>query len=321
MRSKTLRGAARNPGRIALAFAAIYILWGTTYLAIAVGVQTIPPFLLMGVRSAAGGLVLVAWARAARARWPAVRTWLWAAICGLLFFVGCHGVLAFAEQRVPSGMAAVLLATIPFWLVILNFVFPGERPPRVATLAALIPGLAGVAFIAWRQLEHARGGFGVVYVLMVLGAAASWALGSHVSQRQLQGTSAIMRSGLELAIGGLVLVAMSGVSGELQTFNPAKVSAASVAALAYLTVAGTLVAFAAYIWLLDQVSEALVATYTFVNPVIAVLVGWLVLGERPTKGLFLGAFLVIASIIGVLIVDRSPRRATTAAPQDPCTGE
>ena len=151
-------------------------------------------------------------------------------------------------------------------------------------LAALIPALAGVALVAWRQFEHARGGFGVVYVLMVLGAAASWVLGSHVSHRQLQGTSAILRSGLELAIGGLVLIAMSGLSGELQTFNPAKVSAASVGALAYLTFAGTVVAFAAYIWLFDQVSEALVATYTFVNPVIAVLVGWLVLGSARRRG-------------------------------------
>ncbi len=308
MISGTLQGATKNPGRIAAAFAAIYILWGTTYLAIAVGIQTIPPFLLMGVRSVAGGLVLVTWARADKTPWPAAWAWLWAAICGLLFFVGCHGVLAFAEQRVPSGMAAVLLATIPFWLVILIFVFPGERAPRVVTLAALIPGLAGVAFIAWRQLEHAQGGFGVVYVPLVLGAAASWALGSHVSHRQLQGTPAIMRSGLELAIGGLVLVAMSGLSGELQMFNPAKVSAASVAALAYLTlpapswrlrpIFGCSIRFRR-LWL-RHIRSSIRS-----SPCSSAGSRW---GERPTKALFLGAILVIASIIGVLLFSRSPPR-------------
>src|SRR5271166_6646395 len=109
------KGADSTRAGVVAAFAAIYILWGTTYLAIAIGVQTIPPFLLMGVRSVAGGLVLVAWAKAIQTPWPPARTWAWAALCGFLFFVGCHGVLALAEQRVPSGLAAVLLATIPFW--------------------------------------------------------------------------------------------------------------------------------------------------------------------------------------------------------------
>ena len=293
---------------IIAAFAAIYGIWGTTYLAIAIGVQTIPPFLLMGVRSVAGGLVLVAWAKAIRTPWPPARTWLWAAICGLLFFVGCHGVLAFAEQRVPSGLAAVLLASIPFWLVMLNAIFPGERPTRIATLIALIPGLAGVAFIAWRQLEHEQGGFGLPYIALVLAAAFSWAAGSLVSQRHSETTSTVMLAGLELAIGGAVLLAVSFLSGDLRTFDPGTVSPASGMALAYLTFAGTVVGFASYIWLLDRVSETLVSTYTFVNPIIAVLVGWLVLGEQPTLSSLLGGTLVVGSIIAVLALDRSPLR-------------
>jgi drug/metabolite transporter (DMT)-like permease len=288
------------------AFAAIYILWGTTYLAVAVGVQSIPPFLLMCLRSIGGGLMLVAAAKAIQTPWPPGRTWIWAAISGLLFFVGCHGVLAFAQQRVPSGMAAILLATIPFWLAALNYLMPGKRPTRIVTLAALIPGLAGVAFIAWQQLEHAQGDFGAPYIFLLLGAAFSWAVGSLVSQRHSEPTSAIMLSGLELAIGGLVLLGISGLSGEFKAFDPGKVSVPSGLALAYLTLAGTVVAFAAYNWLLNQVSETLVATYTFVNPVIAVLAGWIVLGERLTMSVLLGGVLVIASIIGVLVLNRSP---------------
>lgn len=300
-------GAARTRAAIVAAFAATYLIWGTTYLAIAIGVQSIPPFLLMGVRSVAGGLILVAWAKAIRTPWPPAETLLWATLAGLLFFVGCHGVLAFAEQRVPSGTAAVLLATIPFWLVILNYAFPHERPTRVATLAALAPGLAGVAFIAWRQLEISRGEG--LSVLMILGGAVSWAVGSLISQRRLQATSATMLSGLELMIGGAALIAISTLSGELGSFEPAKVSEASALALAYLICAGSVVAFAAFVWLLTRVPQALAATYTFVNPVVAVLVGWIVLGERPTAALIVGAVLVIASIIAVLLVNRSPSGA------------
>jgi len=205
-------------------------------------------------------------------------------------------------------MAAVLLATIPFWLVILNFVFPAGRPTWAVTLAALTPGLAGVAFIAWRQAEAGKGGL-APYVLMLLGGAVSWAIGSLISQRRLQVTSAMMLSGLELVIGGGVLVVIRSLSGELANFEPSNVSVASAAALAYLIFAGTAVAFAAFVWLLSQVPEALVATYTFVNPVVAVLVGWLVLGERPTASLVVGALLVIASIIAVLLVNRAPPQA------------
>jgi drug/metabolite transporter (DMT)-like permease len=154
--------------RIVAAFAAIYLVWGSTYLAIALALPAIPPFTLMGSRSLVGGLILFGLARA-RGATIGLRDWLVGAACGLLFFVGCHGVLAVAEQRVPTGLASILLATIPFWTAIIGLVLPLDKPTRPRTLALLAPGFAGVALIAWRQLAGA--GASAVDILMLLGAS------------------------------------------------------------------------------------------------------------------------------------------------------
>src|SRR5450631_1707679 len=164
----------RKPLIIAAAFAAIYVLWGSTYLAVAVALHSFPPFLLMATRSLTGGLILLAIAWGTGASIGTVRTCIFAVLCGLLLFVGCHGVLAYAQQRVPSGLAAVLLATIPFWIAILSAVVPaGDRPPA-KRLLFLLPGFAGVGLIAWRQLES--GEANASDILILLGASASWAI-------------------------------------------------------------------------------------------------------------------------------------------------
>jgi drug/metabolite transporter (DMT)-like permease len=299
----------RKPLIIAAAFAAIYVLWGSTYLAVAVALHSFPPFLLMATRSLTGGLILLAIAWGTGASIGTVRTCIFAVLCGLLLFVGCHGVLAYAQQRVPSGLAAVLLATIPFWIAILSAVVPaGDRPPA-KRLLFLVPGFAGVGLIAWRQLES--GEANASDILILLGASASWAIGTMVSKLEPDPVSPLSFSGMQLIAGGLALFVISAVLGEFRSHDPWRSSVSSWAAWAYLTVAGTVIAFVAYTWLLKQVDATLVATYTFVNPIIAVLLGWAVLGERPTGWTLAGATLVLIAVGALLHLQRSPEGRKT----------
>jgi drug/metabolite transporter (DMT)-like permease len=276
------------------AFAAIYLLWGSTYFAIALGLKSIPPFLLMGLRSLGGGLILAA--LNGRGLIHASRSsWVNAAICGGLFFVGCHGVLAYAQQSVPSGIAAILLATIPFWILLIDFLYPQTRRPKAMTLAALLPGLAGVAIVAWQSAGHSN--VSVLPIILLLGASLSWAAGTVLSRRTSDHVSSTLSSGMQLSIGGAVLFTVSLASGELDNFSPRNVSATSFAAVAYLAIAGSVIGFAAFRWLLDNVSTSMVSTYIFVNPIIAVLLGTLVLGEPFSVAMLFGVLLVITSVI------------------------
>lgn len=291
------------------AFAAIYILWGSTYLAVAVALHSFPPFLLMATRSVAGGAVLLVIAWSIDGSLGTVRTWIFAGVCGLLLFVGCHGVLAYAQQRVPSGLAAVLLATIPFWIAILGAILPGGDRPPVKRLLFLVPGFAGVGLIAWRQLES--GEANASDILILLGASASWAIGTMISKLEPDPVSPLSFSGMQLIAGGLALFVLSVVFGEFRSLDPWRSSVSSLAAWAYLTVAGTVIAFLAYTWLLKQVDATLVATYTFVNPIIAVLLGWAFLAEKPTGWTLAGAALVLIAVGALLHAQISPegRRA------------
>ena len=289
------------------AFAAIYLLWGSTYLAIALGLKSIPPFLLMGIRSLGGGLVLIALNGRALTR-MSQRSWLNAAICGVLFFVGCHGVLAYAQQSVPSGVAAIVLATIPFWLLLIDFLYPQTRRPKVTTLAALLPGLAGVAIVAWQSARQAH--FSLLPIILLLGAALSWAVGTVWSRRTSNRESPTLAAGMQLSIGGVVLLAISLASGELEGLSPHHVSEVSFAAAIYLAIAGSVIGFTAFRWLLDNVSTFMVSTYIFVNPIIAVLLGTLVLGEPLSIAMLFAGLLVIVSVIVTW-------RAEQAAPSPP----
>jgi drug/metabolite transporter (DMT)-like permease len=296
--------------RIAAAFAAIYLVWGSTYLAIALALPAIPPFALMGSRSLVGGLILFAVARA-RGAVIGPRDWLVGGACGLLFFVGCHGVLAVAEQRVPSGLASILLATIPFWTVLIGLVLPLEKPTRPRSLALLAPGFAGVALIAWRELAGA--GPALADILMLLGASLSWALGTVVSERHSGETPANALAGMALITGGLVLLGLAVATGELRRVDPAGLMGVPGLAWAHLTLAGTVVTFGAYVWLLERVSPPLVGTYTFVNPIVAVALGWAVLGEAPTVEMLAGGALVLGSLVALLLLDHRPRSANRSA--------
>jgi drug/metabolite transporter (DMT)-like permease len=292
---------SRTQCGIAAGFAAIYVIWGSTYLALALALQSLPPYLLMAARCLIGGAILYGCSAVTGPVKPSWRTCVLAAVCGVLFFVGCHGVLADAQQRVPSGLAAILLATIPLWITLLQALVPGAERPTSRTIAWLFPGVAGVALIARREATSGASAVGAADVLLLLGASFSWAAGTFISERHSHAFPPMPLSGLELLAGGLVLLAISAARGELSALHLSAVSAVSMIGWIYLTLIGTVVAFAAFNWLLKHVSPTRVATYTFVNPVIAVLLGWAFLGETPTLWMLMGAILIIASVAGLLL--------------------
>jgi drug/metabolite transporter (DMT)-like permease len=303
--------------RLIAAFAAIYLIWGSTFLAVALGLQSIPPLLLMGARSVTAGAILLAIEQTRRSGFPHLQAWASAAVSGMLLFVGCHGTLAYAQQYVPSGLAAVMLATVPFWIVLLNAFAPTDARVKMLTFAGLLPGLAGVALIAWPQETREAATVDPLMLLLLLASAFFWAAGSLVSRRQQAFTSAIALSGMQLICGGAALLIGSGLAGELSRFSAQEVSATSWAGLSYLIGAGSVIGFTAYMWLLDHAPGPLVATYTFVNPIIAVILGWRFLGERPTPQMLVGSVLVIGSVVAVWRLNNRPlpRERTATADQ------
>jgi drug/metabolite transporter (DMT)-like permease len=299
--------------RLTAAFAAVYLIWGSTFLALTLGLQSIPPLLLMAARSITAGVLLLAIEQVRRPGLACGRAWASAAVSGMLLFVGCHGTLAYAQQYVPSGLAAVMLATVPFWIVLLNVFAPTDRRAKMLTFAGLLPGLAGVALIAWPGDPREIATVDPLMLLLLLGSAFFWAAGSLVSQRQQALTSAIALSGMQLVCGGAALLIGSGLTGELARFSLNDVSAISWAGLCYLILAGSVIGFTAYMWLLDHAPGPLVATYTFVNPIIAVILGWNFLGEQPTPQMLVGTVLVVGSVMAVWrLNNRTPRRERAA---------
>jgi drug/metabolite transporter (DMT)-like permease len=294
--------------KIAGAFAAIYLLWGGTYLAIALGLRSIPAFLLIASRSLLGGVVLllIAYFRAPGLRSPI--DWGRAAVGGTFLFIGCHGALAYAERQVPSGLAAVLLATIPFWIVLVNSVAVQSQP--VAKLLELLPGFGGVALIAWQDASSSTRPLSWTMILLLLASALSWALGTVYSQRRAADIPSDHLAAMQLVCGGAGLLAVSGLAGEWNGFALANVTPTSMAGMLYLALVGSVVGNTAYLWLLERMSAPIVATYTFVNPIIALLLGWWVLGEQITWTSLLAAALVVSSIIMLLALPY-PRQAAS----------
>jgi drug/metabolite transporter (DMT)-like permease len=305
---------SRRSALILACFLAIYLLWGSTYLAVALGLKSIPPFMLMGTRSIAGGIMLLGLSWREVADIPA-RAWANAAACGLLFFLGCHGVLAHAQQTVPSGIAAIMLATIPFWVVLLEFVMPSERRPTPGTLIALVPGFAGVALIALQNASDRP--IGTTAIALLLLSALSWAAGSLLSKRVSSNASSLSLAGIQLTAGGAALLLTSLGVGEFREFSPGAVTAPSVAALIYLIVAGSVLGFAAYHWLLDAVPTTQVTTYTFVNPVVAVILGWLFLQESLSFAMLIGGLMIVGSVAAVWRAESRARSDVIDRHRDP----
>jgi drug/metabolite transporter (DMT)-like permease len=295
--------------KVFLAFAAIYLIWGSTYLAIRVGLETVPPFFLGAARFLMAGCTLYAWLRLRGVAKPTMAQWRWALATGALMLVGGAGGVTWAEQRIPSGVASLLIATVPLWMTIIEAAVWRTRIGwRVALGLGL--GMAGVAVLlspTSREMYQVN----LIGAIVIVLAALSWSLGSLASRRANLPTSPAMTVATQMITAGAALLAISGSLGEWKTDLMSRlVAPQSIAAVLYLTVFGSIVGLVAYVWLLRQVSAAAVSTYAFVNPMVAVSLGGLVAGEPMGTEVFVAAALIISAV--VLIQSTAWRRREPA---------
>jgi drug/metabolite transporter (DMT)-like permease len=284
--------------KIALAFLAVYLCWGMTYLAMRVAVRDIPPHLMSGARFLVAGTLLYAWTRSRGVPAPSGAEWRAAAVIGAFLLLGGNATVAWAEQRVPSGLAAVLIAVAPIWMVGFEWA-RGGRQPEMRVLAGLLLGMLGVALLVYPNGHPAEGVDLWRAVLLVL-ASASWAWGSVVSKVSRLPASPFLATGMEMIAGGLVILIAAALAGQFGHFRPAQVSLDAVLAWSFLVIFGSLVGFTAYIWLLGATTIAKAGTYAYVNPIVAVFLGWAVLREPITARTLVAAVVIL---IGVALVN------------------
>lgn len=295
--------------RLAAALGALYLIWGSTYLAIRFAIDSLPPFLMAGVRFALAGAVLYAWSRSTGAPRPTRANWRAATLVGgCLLFAGNGGVV-WAEQRVESGVAALLVTAVPLWMALLDWLRTGRRPGwRVG--AGLLIGFAGVSV-----LVRPGAGGGTIDPLgagVLLVASFCWAWGSLASKRLPLPSSPLLTTAMEMLAGGGLLLLASLVAGEPGGFDPGAVTTRSLVALGYLIAFGSLVGFTAYIWLLRVAPPALVGTYAYVNPIVAVVLGWAFAGEPLTARTLVAAAIIVT---GVAVLSTARRKPEEAGPK------
>jgi drug/metabolite transporter (DMT)-like permease len=322
-----------NPSRpapstlaIACALGTLYLVWGSTYLAIAYVVETIPPFLGAGIRFALAGLLLLGFL-VIRDRWrrrrvdragllerPGWPEWRSAIIVGTLLLLGGNGMVMVAEQTVDSGIAAVMIATIPIWLTLFDALITRRAPSRLA-IGGLVVGLAGVAILLWPS-----GGVDAldpVGIGILLFASLSWAAGSLYARQAPLPRNGLLGSGMEQLTGGAVILLVSLALAEPARLDPATVSTESVLGLAFLVVFGSVLAFSAYVWLLDNVAVTTVATYAYVNPIVAVALGIFIRGESLSPRALLAAVLIIGAVVAMVSGRPRPAEDRGSAPARP----
>jgi len=293
--------------QIALAFAAIYLVWGSTYLAIRYAVETIPPLVTAGIRHSVAGGILLAWAWARGFR-PTRAHWISGIVVGALFFLIGHGTLHWAEQYVGSGLAALLIATEPMFILVLAWSMGQQRISRLSALGLGL-GVVGVALLTRAELTVK--GSSLLALLAVLTGSLSWSAGVVISPKLKLPSDALGRTALPTICGAVMLLAAAGLTGEFHATDWASISLKSILGLAYLIVFGSVIAFTAYTWLLQRCPPALVATHTYANPVVAVFLGWLLASEPLTMRVVLASVAILAAIV---LIRRGERTAAVKSP-------
>ncbi len=280
-----------------LAFGIIYFVWGSTFLAIRVGVREVPPLVLAAIRFSVAGLVLFGSMLARGERAPSGREWRSASILGMIIFLFDYGLLFWAEQRVPSGIAAVMLATIPVFMALSEIIFLRTQRLTVRLAVALLIGLGGVGVLMSRALNLGGAPIDKLGAMALIFASISWSVASAFARKLPLPSSKVMSSGAQMLAGGIFLTIAAGAFGEFRDFHPWTVSRGAWLALLYLIVAGSIIGFTAYVWLIHHESPTKVGTYAYVNPIVAVLVGYFLGGEALTTRTILGTFLVLISVV------------------------
>ena len=288
------------------AFAAIYLIWGSTYLGIRYAIETIPPLLMMGIRHLTAGSLLYAWTRWRGTPAPRLREWIYPAIIGPLLFLGGHGSLAWAEKRVPSGIAALLVATLPMWIVVLARIWGTERHLARASLGGLVLGFVGVLVLFGPDALRHNGELNLIGAAAVLFGTFIWAAGTIFMRSVKMPDSPFLSSSMQMLAGGASLILTAALVGEPRQFHFTSVSSLSWLALGYLILFGSIIAFTAYTWLHMVASPSRVATYAYVNPVVAVLLGW-TLASEPIS-IYTGIAMIVI-LAGVALVNVGSSKA------------
>jgi drug/metabolite transporter (DMT)-like permease len=299
-----------------LAFAILYLVWGSTYFAIRVGVHEVPPFLFAAMRFLIAGLVLYGWITARGEPSPSGVQWASASLLAILFFVLDYGLVYWAEQRVPSGIAAVMMATTPAFMALWEISFLRTQRLTVCLAVALVIGLGGVAVLMSRSLNLSGAPIDRAGAVALIFAALSWSVASVLTRKLPLPTSQVMSSAVQMIVGGVFLSLTAAALGEFRDFQPWSISRAAWLSLLYLTVAGSIMAFTAYLWLIHHESPTKVVTYAYVNPVVAVLLGYFLGGETLGRRTILGALFVLISVV-VITTTRAKKSPVTFSGEDP----
>ena len=280
------------------ALIALYIVWGSTYLAIRFAVETIPPFMHASLRFLISGAILFIWRQAAGDEMPTKGNWKSTAIVGTLLLLGGNGLVALAEKTVPSGIAALMISTSPFWLVLFESFRTGGTRPNWQSILGLIIGFSGVfVLIGPAEISGSGQKFDTFGTILLLFAPLLWSLGSIYARGADMPKSTLMSTGMQMLTGAVSLFIVSVLTGELTGFSFAQVSARSWWGLIYLITFGSLVGFVAYGWLLHNAPISLTSTYAYVNPVVAVFLGWLLADEELNTRIALASAIIIGSVI------------------------
>ena len=292
--------------KTAAAFAVIYLVWGSTFLAIRVGVREVPPFVLAGMRFVAAGILLYGWMRLKGTPSPSWREWAAASVLAVPIFVLDYGLVFWAESRVPSGVTAVMMATIPVFMTLSEIVFMKTQRLTARLGLALLVGMVGVGVL----VSHSAG-FGDAPIdpwgaFALIIAAVSWAVGSAVTRRLPLPASKAMSSGAQMLAGGVLLTLIAGITGEFRGLHLRAVSVEAWLSLVYLVFAGSILAFTAYVWLIHHESPTKVGTYAYVNPVVAVILGYFLGGEAVGLRTICGTGLVLVSVVVITTARASP---------------
>jgi drug/metabolite transporter (DMT)-like permease len=299
---------AASRAQLAAAFAAVYIIWGSTYLAIRIGVTEIPPFFMASARYLVTGAILYPLARSRSSERPTRQHWASALLLGALLPATGNGFLTWAEQTVPSGIAALLVTTVTLWMVILEWVRPGGRAPTARTSAGLLLGFGGILLLVapWQS----TGRVNLIGAGVLMTGSLCWAAGSIASRHVQQSRIPLLRTAMQCLCGGTILFVFGSFTGEISRVHFGAITHRGWLALGYLTVFGSIIGYSAYTWLLHAAPPARVATYAYVNPVIAILLGWMFAGEHLTPRMLVATAVII---VGVVMVIAAPPRAAAPA--------
>jgi drug/metabolite transporter (DMT)-like permease len=313
---------AQHPSaaRIALGFAAVYVLWGSTYLAIRFAVASLPPLLMAGTRHLIAGVLLYAIMRLRGTPRPTRINWQSAVLLGALLLLGGNGLVSMAEETVPSGITALMVAAVPFWMVLLNAA-DKRSWPRLSVLGGLLLGVIGLAILVFPAGGRTPHHLDPMGLLMLLGATFSWAVGSLYAHRARLPASTFLGISMEMIAGGILCWLVGLGIGEGSGLHPSAFTAKSLAAVTYLVCFGSLLGFSAYVWLLKVTTPARASTYAFVNPAIAVMLGWAFAGEALTWRIALAGSVIVAAVCLILYFGAAraakPAVAPAPAPAEP----